>query len=118
MPSATSGQPSSGFGATEATDLALTLRTGSFPVPLEITSQQAVGASLGQDAITQGIKASIIGIGLVMLFMLLYYRRAGLNAVIAQLLHLYINVAVLSVFGFTLTLVLHRGSRAHHRYGR
>ncbi len=93
-----------GFTVTEATDLALTLRTGSLPVPLEITSQQAIGASLGQDAISQGIKASVIGIGLVMAFMLLYYRRAGLNAVISQLLHLYINVAVLSVFGFTLTL--------------
>ncbi len=93
-----------GFGAAEATDLALTLRTGSFPVPLEITSQQAIGASLGQDAITQGIKASIIGVGLVMLFMLFYYRRAGFNAVIANILNLYIIVAVLSVFGFTLTL--------------
>jgi preprotein translocase subunit SecD len=93
-----------GFSVNEATDLALTLRTGSLPVPLEITSQQAIGASLGQDAINQGIKASIIGIGLVMAFMLLYYRRAGLNAVVSQLLHLYINVAILSVFGFTLTL--------------
>jgi len=93
-----------GFTAKEATDLALTLRTGSLPVPLEITSQQAIGASLGQDAISQGIKASVIGIGLVMAFMLLYYRRAGLNAVVSQLLHLYINVAILSVFGFTLTL--------------
>jgi preprotein translocase subunit SecD len=100
----TSVSVSGGFGASEATDLALTLRTGSFPVDLEITSQQAIGASLGQDAISQGIKASVIGIGLVMLFMLLYYRRAGLNAVVSQLLHLYINVAVLSVFGFTLTL--------------
>jgi preprotein translocase subunit SecD len=93
-----------GFTTTEATDLALTLRTGSLPVPLEITSQQAIGASLGQDAINQGIKASVIGIGLVMIFMLLYYRRAGFNAVVSQLLHLYINVAILSVFGFTLTL--------------
>jgi preprotein translocase subunit SecD len=93
-----------GFTVNEATDLALTLRTGSLPVPLEITSQQAIGASLGQDAINQGIKASVIGIGLVMAFMLLYYRRAGLNAVVSQLLHLYINVAILSVFGFTLTL--------------
>jgi preprotein translocase subunit SecD len=94
----------SGFKLEEANDLALTLRTGALPVPLEITSQQAIGASLGQDAINQGIKAVVIGVGLVMLFMLLYYRRAGLNAVIAQLLHLYINVAILSVFGFTLTL--------------
>jgi preprotein translocase subunit SecD len=93
-----------GIDVTEATDLALTLRTGSLPVGLEVLSQQAIGASLGQDAINQGIKASVLGIGLVMLFMLAFYRRAGLNAVISQLLHLYINVAVLSVFNFTLTL--------------
>ncbi len=93
-----------GMDQQEATDLALTLRTGSLPVPIEITSQQAIGASLGQDAITQGIKAAVIGIGLVMIFMLLYYRRAGFNAVLSQVLHLYINVAILSVFGFTLTL--------------
>jgi preprotein translocase subunit SecD len=73
-------------------------------VDLSITSQQAIGASLGQDAITQGIWACVIGIGLVMLFMLFYYRRAGVNAVLSLLLHLYINVAILSVFGFTLTL--------------
>ncbi len=94
----------SGFNYQEASDLALVLRTGSLPVPLEITSQQAIGASLGQDAISQGIRASVIGIGLVMLFMLTYYRRAGLNAVISQLLHLFINVAILSVFNFTLSL--------------
>jgi preprotein translocase subunit SecD len=93
-----------GFSANEASDLALTLRTGSLPVDLSITSQQAIGASLGQDAITQGIWACVIGIGLVMLFMLFYYRRAGVNAVLSLLLHLYINVAILSVFGFTLTL--------------
>jgi preprotein translocase subunit SecD len=93
-----------GFTVSEATDLALTLRTGSLPVPLEITSQQATGASLGQDAINQGIKASALGLALVFVFMLAYYRRAGFNAVIANVLNLYIIVAVLSVFGFTLTL--------------
>jgi len=93
-----------GFTVAEATDLALTLRTGSLPVPLEITSQQATGASLGQDAINQGIRASALGLALVFVFMLFYYRRAGLNAVLANILNLYLIVAVLSVFGFTLTL--------------
>jgi preprotein translocase subunit SecD len=93
-----------GFTVTEATDLALTLRTGSLPVPLEITSQQATGASLGQDAINQGIQASALGLALVFMFMLLYYRRAGFNAVLANILNLYLIVAILSVFGFTLTL--------------
>ena len=93
-----------GFTVNEAQDLALTLRTGSLPVPLEITSQQATGASLGQDAINQGIRASALGLALVFVFMLVYYRRAGFNAVLANVLNLYIIVAVLSVFGFTLTL--------------
>jgi preprotein translocase subunit SecD len=94
----------SGFKEEEARDLALVLRTGSLPVPLEIISQQAIGASLGEDAIRQGINASALGLALVFLFMMLYYRRAGLNAIIAQLLNLYIIVSVLSVFNFTLTL--------------
>jgi preprotein translocase subunit SecD len=93
-----------GFDAEEARDLALVLRTGSLPVPLEIISQQAIGASLGEDAIRQGINASLLGLGLVILFMMLYYRRAGLNAVIAQILNVYFMVAVLSAFNFTLTL--------------
>ncbi|MGA2615712.1 MAG: protein translocase subunit SecD [Spirochaetia bacterium] len=94
----------SGFKIDEAQDLALVLRTGSLPVPLEITSQQAIGASLGQDAITQGIRASALGLALVFIFMLAYYRRAGLNAVLANVLNLYFIVAILSVFNFTLTL--------------
>jgi preprotein translocase subunit SecD len=93
-----------GFKEDEARDLALVLRTGSLPVPLEIISQQAIGASLGEDAIRQGINASALGLALVFLFMMLYYRRAGLNAIIAQILNLYFIVAVLSVFNFTLTL--------------
>ncbi len=93
-----------GFKVDEANDLALTLRTGSLPVPLEITSQQAIGASLGQDAIGQGIRASLYGLLAVFVFMLLYYRRAGLNAVIANILNLVLIISVLSVFGFTLTL--------------
>ncbi len=93
-----------GFKEEEARDLALVLRTGSLPVPLEILSQQAIGASLGEDAIKEGVQASMLGLGLVFLFMLAYYRRAGLNAIIAQILNLYFIVAILSVFNFTLTL--------------
>jgi preprotein translocase subunit SecD len=93
-----------GFNFQEAQDLALVLRTGALPVPLEITSQQAIGASLGQDAISQGIKASALGLVLVFAFMLLYYRRAGLNAILANILNLFLIVAILSVFNFTLTL--------------
>jgi preprotein translocase subunit SecD len=93
-----------GFKAEEAADLALTLRTGSLPVPLEIISQQQIGASLGQDAIGQGLRASALGLSLVFVFMLAYYRRAGFNAILANILNLYLIVSILSVFGFTLTL--------------
>ncbi len=93
-----------GFKEEEARDLALVLRTGSLPVPLVIISQQAIGASLGEDAIRQGIQASIVGLGLVFAFMLAYYRRAGFNAILANILNLYFIVATLSVFNFTLTL--------------
>ncbi len=93
-----------GFALDEANDLALLLRTGSMPVPLTILSQEAVGASLGADTISQGIRASLLGLGLVFIFMLAFYRRAGFNAIIAQILNLYFIIAILSVFKFTLTL--------------
>jgi len=93
-----------GFDRQEADDLALVLRTGALPVPLEVANSQAVGASLGEDAIRIGLRAAAIGFGAVMLFMLLYYLGAGLNAVIALVLNAFFTFAILSVFNFTLTL--------------
>jgi len=93
-----------GFDAEEANDLALVLRTGALPVPLEVINQQAVGASLGEDAIRLGLRAIIIGFTLVVIFMLIYYKAAGLIADLALILNLFFIVSVLSVFGFTLTL--------------
>ncbi len=93
-----------GFDAEEANDLALVLRTGALPVPLEVVNFQAVGATLGEDAIRIGLRAAGIGFAAVMLFMLLYYLGAGINAVICLVLNVYFTFAVLSVFNFTLTL--------------
>jgi preprotein translocase subunit SecD len=93
-----------GFDAEEASDLALVLRTGALPVPLEVINQQAVGASLGEDAIRLGLRAITIGFALVVIFMLIYYKAAGLIADLALILNLYFIVSILSVFGFTLTL--------------
>jgi preprotein translocase subunit SecD len=93
-----------GFDRQEASDLALVLRTGALPVPLEVINQQAVGASLGEDAIRLGIRAVAVGFALVVIFMLAFYKGAGVIADIALILNLYIMVSVLSVFGFTLTL--------------
>lgn len=93
-----------GFSKEEASDLALVLRTGALPVPLEVINSQAVGASLGEDAIRTGLEAAVIGFAAVMLFMLLYYGAAGINAVVALILNAYFMFAVLSAFNFTLTL--------------
>ena len=93
-----------GFTQNEAEDLALVLETGALPVPLEILSQQAIGASLGEDAIRTGLNAIALGIAAVLLFMLVYYKGAGLVADLALVLNLFFLISVLSVFNFTLTL--------------
>jgi len=93
----------SGFDQ-ESENLALILRTAALPVELEVASQQSIGASLGEDTIRQGLYALLGGVALVLLFMLVYYRAAGINAVVAQLLNFYIMFSVLSALNFTLTL--------------
>lgn len=93
-----------GFTESEAQDLALVLETGALPVPLDILSQQAVGASLGEDAIRTGINAIALGLAAVLVFMVGFYKFSGLVADLALLLNLFFLVSVLSVFNFTLTL--------------
>jgi len=93
-----------GFGSEEAENLALVLRTAAFPVELEVASQQSIGASMGEDTIRQGLYALLYGIAAVLVFMFVYYKRAGINAIVAQLLNFYIMFSVLSALNFTLTL--------------
>ena len=93
-----------GFGLDEANNIALLLRTAALPVELEVASQQSIGASMGEDTIRQGLYALLGGIIAVLIFMLIYYRAAGINAVVAQLLNFYIMFSILSAFSFTLTL--------------
>ncbi|MBQ0162606.1 MAG: protein translocase subunit SecD [Treponema sp.] len=93
-----------GFGVEEAQNLQKVLETASLDVPLEIESQQVIGATLGALSIEQGKNALIIGLALIMIFMLIYYKGAGINAVVAQVLNLYILFSVLSAFNLTLTL--------------
>lgn len=94
----------SGFGMEEANTLALILRTAALPVELEVISQQSIGASLGEDTIRQGLFALVGGVIAVLIFMLIFYRTAGINAVVAQLLNFYIMFSILSALNFTLTL--------------
>lgn len=93
-----------GFSADEASNLALLLRTAALPVELTVQSQQAIGASLGEDSIAEGKNAVIVGLLAVFAFMFIYYKGAGINATVAQVLNLYIMLAILSAFKLTLTL--------------
>lgn len=94
----------SGFSAVEAENLKTVLRTAWLTVPLQLETQQVVGASLGDEKISEGINALKWGLIAVLLFMLIYYKEAGINACIAQILNLYIMFSILSAFNLTLTL--------------
>jgi len=93
-----------GFSSTEAESLALLLRTAALPISLSVVSQQAIGASMGEDSIAQGRTAIIVGILSIFIFMFAYYKWAGLNATIAQVINLYLMLSVLTAFKLTLTL--------------
>ena len=93
-----------GFSSADAYALAIVLRTAALPIALDVANQQAIGASLGEDSVRQGLNAIAIGFALVIIFMAAYYRRAGLIADVALLLNLVIILAVLSAFNLTLTL--------------
>jgi preprotein translocase subunit SecD len=94
----------SGFGLDEAQNLQKVLQTAWLSVPLSVESQQIIGASLGEIAINQGVEAIILGLALIMIFMLLWYRGAGVNAVVAQILNLFIMFSIQSALSLTLTL--------------
>lgn len=93
-----------GFSADEAQALALLLRTAALPISLSVVTQQAIGASLGEDSIAQGKTAIIIGLLAVLVFMFAYYKGAGINATVAQAVNLFIMISVLTAFKLTLTL--------------
>ena len=92
------------FTFQSATDLALLLRSGALPAPLNIIEERTVGPGLGQDSINAGIFALIIGFVLIIIFMLLKYKIFGLIANITLILNLFILVGLLTLFEATLTL--------------
>ncbi len=99
-----SAQISGSFTEQEATDLAIILRAGSLPAPVVILENRTVGPSLGQDSINQGILSVLIGGLLVVVAMLIYYKLSGLVANFVLVLNLVFIMAMLSIFGATLTL--------------
>ena len=88
----------------EAQDLALVLRAGALPAPLTIVEERTIGPSLGRDSIADGIRAGIVGVALVVLIMVIYYRLSGALAVAALTFYVLLTLGGLAAFGFTLTL--------------
>jgi protein-export membrane protein SecD len=99
-----SGIISGSFTVQSASDLALLLRAGALPAPITILEERSVGAELGADSIRAGTLASIIGVGLVVIFMVLFYGLFGVFADIALFFNLCLLLAALSLLGATLTL--------------
>ena len=92
------------FTVEEADTLKIVLRSGSLPAPIEIREERTVGASLGEDSVNQGLNSLMIGSVLVLVFMLIYYRLAGVFAVVALIFNVILIISVLGAFGATLTL--------------
>ena len=99
-----SGQISGGFTFQSATDLALLLRSGALPAPLNIIEERTVGPDLGQDSINAGMISLVIGFVLVILFILIKYRLFGLITNLTLIINLLLLIGILTIFEATLTL--------------
>lgn len=93
-----------GLSTTEANELSLLIRSGALAAPMYFVEERTVGPSLGVENIQQGSKAAYLGTGLVLIFMLLYYRVFGFAANIALIANVLMLIAIMSVLSFTLTL--------------
>jgi preprotein translocase subunit SecD len=98
------GEITGSFSADEVAALSKLLRTGALPASLQQMEKRFVGASLGADSIRQGVTAAIVGVMVVMVFMLIYYRGSGINADVALILNLVILLGFMGAFSATLTL--------------
>jgi preprotein translocase subunit SecD len=99
-----SGQISGDFDMQEAKDIALMLRSGAFTAPVEVIEERHIGPSLGEAAVHQGLISCLIGLGLLFLFSILFYKVAGLFAFIVLLYNLLLILFALSWFQAALTL--------------
>jgi protein-export membrane protein SecD len=98
------GRIDGNFSQDAAHNLALVLRAGALPASIKYLEERTVGPSLGADSIRHGVQASILSLLVVMIFMVVYYRSSGVNAVLALIINLVILLAALAMFGAVLTL--------------
>jgi preprotein translocase subunit SecD len=98
------GRISGNFTREEVQDMSLTLRSGALPTNLTYLEERTVGPSLGADSIRAGVIASLVGLGLVALFMLTYYKLAGINAIVSVTMNLIILLGFMAQIGAVMTL--------------
>jgi preprotein translocase subunit SecD len=92
------------FTTEQVNDLSLVLRTGALPASLTYLQETVIGPSLGADSIRAGVLASLVGLALIVMFMLVYYKLSGVNAVIALIFNLVILLGLMAYIGATMTL--------------
>jgi preprotein translocase subunit SecD len=100
----TNGIIEGNFSIEEADDLSLKLRSGALPAGTTVLEERTVGPSLGLDSIRKGVTACVAGLGLSVVFMLIYYRGSGVNAVLALVINIFIILGTMSYLGATLSL--------------
>jgi preprotein translocase subunit SecD len=98
------GQITGSFAQQEAQDLALVLRSGALPAPMDFLEERTVGPSLGAESIRAGVMASVAGLVLVILFMLFYYKLTGMNALTSIVVNLSILLGMMAYLDATMTL--------------
>jgi len=100
----TEGRITGSFTSQEVNDLALILKSGALPAKLDYLSERTIGPTLGADSIRSGVLASAVGLLLIVVFMLVYYRFSGINAVVALLFNLIILLGLMAYIGAVMTL--------------
>jgi preprotein translocase subunit SecD len=98
------GRITGSFTPEEVNDLSLKLRSGALPAKLDYLEEQTIGPTLGADSIRSGVEASAVGLGLVIVFMLVYYKASGVNAVVALIFNLVILLGMMAYVGAVMTL--------------
>ena len=100
----TDGRIHGSFTTDQVNDLSLVLRTGALPASLTYLQETVIGPSLGADSIRAGVLASLVGLALIVMFMLVYYRLSGVNAVVALVFNLVILLGLMAYINATMTL--------------
>jgi len=90
----------------ESSELAIVLRAGALPAPVNIIENRTIGPSLGQDSIKSGVRACLIGLLAIVIFMFIYYGMSGLIADVALIGNFVVLLGAMAAFHFTLTLLV------------